>query len=117
MVFASQSACRTILSRKPSGCAMQLPARYSTEQMSGEGTIFDLSTEGSTLQSQNIPAVSTSLTLEIDPPDEESPVVIHRAAVRWSSGKTFGLEFMHIQPAERERLHQLVTVLATEPDG
>ncbi len=37
------------------------------------------------------------------------------AAVRWSEGREFGLEFLRMQPEEQQRLRRFVSTLETQP--
>ena len=46
----------------------------------------------------------TEVEVWVYPPDYEWPLKVERAIVRWTKTGTFGLEFLQIQPAQKERL-------------
>ena len=102
-------------SRKPPRFAVQLPAAFSGENISGEGTVVDLSEVGCGIITENSPAVSTNLTMMIDLYGDDSPLAIELAAVRWSSDGVVGVSFLRIGVAELERLRAFVKTLAVDP--
>ena len=48
------------------------------------------------------------MRLRIMMPDEEQPLEIKRAAVRWTSGQEFGLEFTFVEAEGELRLRHFV---------
>jgi hypothetical protein len=52
------------------------------------------------------------LPLRLHLPGQESPIVVERAAVRWVGEKGFGLKFMSIRSSDRERLGELLQLVA-----
>ena len=54
-------------------------------------------------------AVYLQLTMQLL--EQEEPVQIDLAAVRWSSATRFGVEFIKIRPEEGERLKKFVKML------
>ncbi len=48
-------------------------------------------------------------------PDQAVPLKVDLAAVRWSEGREFGLEFLRMQPEEQQRLRRFVSTLETQP--
>ena len=46
-------------------------------------------------------------------PDQAVPLKVDLAAVRWSSEREFGLEFLRMQPEEQVRLRRFVSTLET----
>ncbi len=102
--------------RKFTRYAVQLPALFSAEERSGEGTVFDLSTEGCAVLSDERLAISTYLSLRIDLPGDAAPLVIDLAAVRWTSEGRLGLEFIRVAPMELDRLRELVTTLEVDTE-
>ena len=65
---------------------------FGADDFEGEATILDLST------------LRLSLFLQ----DQEWPLRIDEALVRWVKGPTFGLEFTKIRPAQRERVRAII---------
>ena len=53
------------------------------------------------------------LALRVALPDHAPPMEVTLAAVRWSKGQKFGLEFLRMQPEEQDRLRRFVRTLET----
>jgi|SRR5688572_26613537 c-di-GMP-binding flagellar brake protein YcgR len=77
----------------------------------GEGTIADLSKTGCRVESDTQPAKGLELKLELFLLDYSWPMKVDRAVVRWIKGRTFGLEFLNVQSAQRDRLVRLIMKL------
>jgi hypothetical protein len=81
---------------------------FGDEDFEGEAALLDLSTNGcravSTLSLQ--PGLLLRLSLFLG--DHRWPLRIDQAIVRWVEGEEFGLEFVSIRLAQRERLRALV---------
>jgi CheY-like chemotaxis protein len=71
---------------------------------SAEGQVLDLSTAGCKAESSAALSKGMELTIKLMLPDHEWELKIERAVVRWVEGRTFGLEFLGIRPAQRERM-------------
>lgn len=97
--------------RKFTRFAVQLPVSLTGDQISGGGTILNLSAEGCAITSDIVAGVSVYLQLTMRLRQQEKPVQIDLAAVRWSSEKRFGVEFIKIRPEEYDRLKQFVKTL------
>jgi hypothetical protein len=74
----------------------------------GEGTISDLSKTGCRVQSDTQPSKDVELKLELFLSDYTWPMKVDRAVVRWIKGRTFGLEFVSMQAAQRDRLMRVI---------
>lgn len=81
----------------------------------GDGNVVDLSLRGCRVDSQTSVRPGTSLELRIQTSDEEPPLKIHEAVVRWSRAQQFGLEFVTLVPEEWARLQHTVTQLELHP--
>jgi len=44
-------------------------------------------------------------------PTHKEPIQVSRAGVTWAAGQDFGVEFMDLDPPERERLQRLIADL------
>lgn len=53
------------------------------------------------------------LKLELHPP-QIAPIHVHAATVRWTMEDDFGVDFLGMQETERDRLAQLIELLAQE---
>jgi len=81
---------------------------FGDGELEGEATVLDISTNGCRATSLTEIKVGLSLKLSLFLQDQQWPLRIDEAAVRWVDGRTFGLEFIGIRPAQRERLRAIV---------
>lgn len=84
---------------------------FGEGEFEGEATILDLSTNGCKATSLTEVKVGLHLKLSLFLQDQQWPLRIDHAVVRWVEGQTFGLEFTGIRPAQRERLRSLLMKL------
>jgi hypothetical protein len=80
----------------------------SAQIVAGEGTIVDLSIRGCRVESGTSVPASTNLELRIYLAGQDALIDIESAAVRWSMGREFGLEFIRMQSEQQARLRLLV---------
>ena len=81
---------------------------FGEDDFEGEATVLDLSTHGCRVTSLTEVTVGQSLKLSLFLQDQQWPLRIEEAIVRWVEGQSFGLEFAGIRPAQRERLRALI---------
>ncbi|HLZ34815.1 MAG TPA: PilZ domain-containing protein [Nitrospira sp.] len=81
---------------------------FGDDEQEGEASIVDLSTHGCRVTSLTQVKLGQSLKLSIFLQDQQWPLRIDEAVVRWIDGEMFGLEFVGIRPAQRERLRAIV---------
>lgn len=74
----------------------------------GEGTIADLSKSGCRVESDARLEKGVELKLELFLPDYSWPMKVDRAVVRWIKGRSFGVEFLSLQSAQRDRLVRFI---------
>ncbi len=77
-------------------------------KLDGTGLLLDLSTSGCRIESQVTVEPGVSLELRIYVPDLEWPLLIEAASVQWVSDQIFGLAFVWLTHAERQRLWQVI---------
>jgi c-di-GMP-binding flagellar brake protein YcgR len=77
-----------------------------------KGLTTDLSLGGCRISSNLAVRRGQHLPLRLHLPGRESPIVVERAAVRWVGEKGFGLQFMSLPSSERERLGELLQLVA-----
>ncbi|MEP6886944.1 MAG: PilZ domain-containing protein [Nitrospirales bacterium] len=80
----------------------------SVNIIGGEGVLADLSVRGCRIESRIAVKAGTELQLKIHLPYEPVPLVTV-AAVRWSRGETFGVEFTDMNDEEWKRLGRFIT--------
>ena len=78
-----------------------------------EGTMFDLSARGCAVTSMSFVQLGSSVRILIRESDLGSPITIESAAVRWSEGGEFGVEFLGLSEIDERRLHRLLQVATT----
>jgi hypothetical protein len=98
----------------------RFPVRFrssftSLNIVGGDGDIVDLSLRGCRVESPTEVKSGTSLEVRIQTSDEEPPLKIQEAVVRWSRAKQFGLEFVTLAPEEWARLQHTVAELELHP--
>jgi hypothetical protein len=81
---------------------------FGDGEFEGEATVLDISTNGCKATSLTEVKVGLSLKLSIFLQDQQWPLRIDHAVVRWVEGQTFGMEFTGIRPAQRERLRSML---------
>ena len=70
----------------------------------GVGDLQDLSTVGCRMISESPLRIGMELQLSLKAVTDEPDIKIEMAKVRWMDGDSYGLEFLGINPLERERL-------------
>jgi hypothetical protein len=86
---------------------------FGEGEFEGEATIVDISTNGCKATSLTEVKVGLILKLSLFLQDQQWPLRIDQAVVRWVDGQYFGLEFTGIRPAQRERLRSLLMKVKT----
>lgn len=81
---------------------------FGEDEFEGEASVLDLSTNGCKAMSHTEVKVGMSLKLSLFLQDQQWPLRIDHAVVRWVDGQCFGLEFTGIRPAQRERLRSIL---------
>lgn len=89
----------------------------SVNVVGGEGVLADLSVRGCRIESRAVVKPGTELQLKIHLPHESAPLGITVAAVRWSHGETFGVEFRDMKDEEWKRLGRFITSMESPDAG
>ena len=98
----------------------RFPVRFrssftSLNIVGGDGNITDLSIRGCRVESETEVRPGTSLEVRIHTAEDEPPLRIEEAVVRWSRAQQFGMEFVTLGPEEWARLQHTVTQLELQP--
>lgn len=95
--------------RKHTRFTVQFQSSFSSGQrLEGEGTVLNLSLGGCKVKSDTRVPLGAGVRVRIMMSDEEQPLEIKQAAVRWVRGQEFGLEFTFIEAKEELRLRLFV---------
>jgi c-di-GMP-binding flagellar brake protein YcgR len=73
-----------------------------------EGTMFDLSARGCAVTSMSSVQPGSAVKILIRETGLGAPITIESAAVRWSGGGEFGVEFLGLSEIDRRRLERLL---------
>ena len=92
---------------------IQCSITFLGDQIMGEGTVRNVSTGGWKVDSDQPVQRGNYFALRVVLPDQAVPMKVDLAAVRWSSEREFGLEFLRMQQEEQARLRRFVSTLET----
>ncbi len=97
--------------RKRPRFGTQFHVGFSTEHLAGEGLVLNLSKEGCLVESDTSPKEGEYLNLQISLPDQDRPMEIESAALRWVAGRAFGVEFLYMKQEAHDRLEKFIETL------
>ncbi len=99
--------------RKHPRFGLHFPVSFFGPQVNGTGLALNVSEEGCLIESDQCPLEGDYVEISLNLPDEDVPLNIDSAAVRWVTGRTFGLQFLFMSTAVLDRLHNFVGSLST----
>ncbi|MFQ5992065.1 MAG: PilZ domain-containing protein [Nitrospiraceae bacterium] len=92
---------------------IKCPIAFIVNSHRAQGSLVNLSMSGCGAESSDQVQARQHLALLLHLPDNEPPMEVDLATVRWSQGQQFGLEFMYVRPEERDRLRQFIRTMET----
>lgn len=78
------------------------------------GALRDLSIKGCRVESIIRPFTGMQLELHVQIPGEATPIMVAKAAVRWTGSHGIGVEFLSVAPPQQERLNRVVDQLSAQ---
>ena len=84
------------------------PATFTHDQLSGNGTLTNLTISGAEILSQVDLPIDGHLTLRVQATGARPPIVIALAVVRWKRGDRFGLEFVRFDGKSKQQLEEML---------
>ncbi len=99
--------------RKHPRFELQFSVSFSGTGVNGAGLAVNLSEEGCLIESDRCPKEGDYVELSLNLPDRDAPLRIESSAVRWITGRTFGVQFLYMSTAVHDRLHGFIADLAT----
>ncbi len=102
-------------SRKIQRFAVQLPCKLWNDENKSDGTVLNLSAQGCAIMAEDLPTVSTYVSLDIDLLNGEEPATIELAGVLWVSEHRCGLEFIRVRPEMLMKLRAFALLLEQTP--
>ncbi len=83
------------------------------DRLKYNASLRDLSLKGCRVDSVIKPFTGMQLEVSLQLPGEDTPILITKAAVRWTGSHGIGIEFLSIAPPQLERLNHLITQLSS----
>ncbi|MGQ0694357.1 MAG: PilZ domain-containing protein [Nitrospiraceae bacterium] len=96
------------IERKAPRFLTQVRIFFTAGEKEGEGVVLDISKGGCRVRCESDLSVGTEIDAQIYFPDYDWPLKVQRAIVRWINVDVFGIEFLDLLPAQRERLRVLL---------
>ncbi len=78
-----------------------------------QGNLINLSTGGCAVESETLMQRGDYLVLRVYLSNHDLPVEVDLAAVRWSRGREYGLEFIRIRNEVQQQLRQILATGAS----
>ncbi len=88
--------------------AVKYPVTFVVSRIMQQGTITEIALGGGSLEVNVVLALGAKLKLDILVSEKEPPIVIQLAVVRSVRPTGFGIQFMEIHDAEKERLGRVL---------
>ena len=104
----TENTGQTLIVRRYPRVAVQLPVSFRNNEYEGEGTLYNLSLGGCRIDTDLAPEKGIYLLMHIYLAYAQPTAIIQLAAVRWSSGTEFGVEFLMLTEATQERLQRFL---------
>jgi len=89
----------------------RFPVIFVISKLKQEGTVTEIALGGCSLEANVVLAIGAKFRMDILVSDSEPPLVIDAALVRSIRLTGFGIQFMEIQDAEKERLGKVLEKL------
>lgn len=77
-------------------------------------SLRDLSLKGCRVESIIRPFTGMQLEIQLQLPNEATPITVTKAAVRWTGSHGIGVEFLTIAPPQQERLNRIIAQLSSQ---
>ena len=94
--------------RRQTRVVVHYPGSFRGEGAAGYGKVENISVGGCAFECNTDLHVGDFLHVEVHLPDQESPVKIEVAVVRWAKEQRFGVDFIQIAPEDEARLRRFI---------
>ena len=95
--------------RTSTRAAVTYPVRLSSDSMTGEGTVINLSVPGCAIKTDFPVQPGEYLELLVMAPDQARPLTVGLAKVRWTTNEKVGIEFIRVRRDDQSRIRSLIT--------
>jgi hypothetical protein len=100
--------------RKDVRYQVECPVMFVVDGKPGEGKTYNLSRGGCAIETDLFVAVDDPVSLQIAVSNQPQPIVIELGKVRWATRREFGMEFMVVEGASKQRLDEFLLVVAKD---
>ena len=100
--------------RSSTRAAVTYPVRLSSDSMTGEGTVVNLSVPGCAIETDFPVQPGEYLELLVMAPDQARPLAVGLAKVRWATNQKVGIEFIRVRRDDQSRIQRLIRPLLEE---
>lgn len=94
--------------RKHHRIPCRCPVAFSSEEIEGEGVVYNLGLGGCAVESEAAVGDEGYITLSITLGRGIAPAQIELARLRWATRREFGVEFLNIPSEDERRLEDFV---------
>lgn len=91
--------------------------RLVGEYLQTEGELYNLSASGCAVEGAESMQSGDYLELSIALPDDDEPLTIELAGVRWATRREFGAQFISMSSSDRKRLQSHLTRLHCQTES
>lgn len=95
-------------SRRAPRVPVQGAIAFSADRDTTQGSLLNLSTGGCAFECETLFQKGDYLGLRMYLPDQESPMDVDLATIRWSTGREYGLEFIRVREDVQRRIRALL---------
>jgi hypothetical protein len=96
---------------------LRCPVIFASDEFVGEGTVVDLGVPRCAVESDIAPLPGEYLRLHVLMPDEEGPLEVRLAKVRWATPQRFGVEFLKVSNGQQVRIGRLFRAIDATPSA
>lgn len=100
--------------RSSTRAAVTYPVRLSSDSMTGEGTVINLSVPGCAIETDLSVQPGEYLELLVMVPDQARPLAVELAKVRWATQQKVGIEFIRVRQDDQNRIQRLICELLAD---
>lgn len=95
-------------SRRAPRFPIQGAVAFSADDQTSRGSLINLSTGGCAFECETLFQKGDYLGLRMYLPDQDLPMEVDLAAIRWSTGREYGLEFIRIRDDVQKQIRSVL---------
>ena len=110
---AASAALTNVTNRQYVRVAAKFPVAFAVNKIQQDAMVTEIALGGCTLEANVVLAIGAKFRMDIIISNDEPPLVVSQAIVRSVRPTGFGIQFLEITDAEKERLGRLLEKLLT----